>query len=216
MTQIQVTTKTPAEIAAAFKAVFKDRIPAAKAKALTQADRLAPYRKAVMQAREQGFNWKEIADGMADPRIAEKVTGKLLYKVFGTAAKTNGAPAKPASQRVVMDPKTGLPISPDAAATATAMPATAPVPVPPMTPKEHAAWDETLKQLIPTIVNTAMHRNDAQSYTDRVTERMKPADAARFHAIVEAELESMTDTTCATYGITPEAFGKWHRRWVRS
>ena len=45
---------------------------------------------------------------------------------------------------------------------------------------------------------------------------MKPADAERFHAIVESELEAMTETSYATYGITPESYGKWHRRWVRS
>ena len=99
----------------------------------------------------------QIALGLADPRIGEKVTAKALKRVFGRVKKpVDSSSAKPQPRRLVIDPVTGQPVLPAAAPAA-------PVPVPPMTPKEHAACDETLKQLIPTIVNTAMHRNDAET-----------------------------------------------------
>ena len=206
MRKYKVTTKTQKEISSAFAAVFKDVKPALAPKPVSQEESLEPYRSAVEKQRERGMDWDQIAMGMADPRIGEKVSAKALKRMFGRPKKT---PENVQPKRLVFDPATGQPVPPST-------PLAAPVPVPPMTPKEHAAWDEMLKQLLPTIVNTAMHRNDAASYTDRVTERMKPADAARFHAVVESELEAMTETSCATYGITPEAYGKWHRRWVRS
>lgn len=213
MTKIKITTKSSDEIMTAFTAVFKERKPRS-VKTRTQADRLAPYRKAVMQQRRRGFEWDEIAAGMADPRIGEKVSPKTLKEVFDPKPKPAAAgPANPPSRRVILDPATGQPRYVSDASPATPP---APAPVPPMTPKEHAAWDETLKQLITTIVNTGLRRNDARQYANLAAERMKPAEFTRFQAIVENELETLTDATCATYGLTPESFATWHRKWVRS
>ena len=85
-----------------------------------------------------------------------------------------------------------------------------------MTAKEHKAWDETVKQLIATIVHAGLRRNEARNYTDRVVERMSPFEAARFHAIVASELEGLTEASAANYGLTAEVFGSWRRKWVRS
>ena len=92
-------------------------------------------------------------------------------------------------------------------------PKPAPPPTRPMTPNEHAAWDDMLMILIPPMVKTGMKRHDAWMYADRVAGRMRPADAERFHAIVELELDTLTPETSAAYGITPEAYLAWHRKW---
>ncbi len=94
MTKVKITTKTPAEITAAFDAVFKAMEP--DRKPLTQADRLEPYRKQIMKQRRRGLSWRMIAQGMADPRIDEKVSYKTLMNVFGPAEKAAAAAAIPA------------------------------------------------------------------------------------------------------------------------
>lgn len=97
MTKLKITTKTPAEITAAFDAVFKAMQP--EAKPLTQADRLEPYRKQIMKQRRRGLSWRLIAQGMADPRIDEKVSYKTLMNVFGPAEKKAAAAAANAAPK---------------------------------------------------------------------------------------------------------------------
>lgn len=134
MRKYQVTTKTREQIAAVFAAVFKTIKPADAPKPVTQAERLAPYRPDIMKQRRRGLTWKQIADGMADPRINEKVSARLLKKLFGSddpakklaaaaaqpavPARSAAAPApspatapKPPSRRYILDPLTGLPIT---------------------------------------------------------------------------------------------------------
>ncbi len=123
MQKIQVTTKTSEQIAADFAVVFGAIKPVTPPKPLTQADRLAPYKKAILKQRRRGLSWRQIADGMADPRINEPVTEKLLRIVFGAkeksakapaktaAAAVPATPAKPARQRLILDPLTGLPVT---------------------------------------------------------------------------------------------------------
>lgn len=93
MPAIKVTTKTSEQIAVDFEAVFSGIKPAQKSKPVTQADRLAPYRKAILKQRRRGLTWKQIAEAMADPRIDEKVTEKLLIRIFGQRKM----PTQPAS-----------------------------------------------------------------------------------------------------------------------
>jgi hypothetical protein len=110
MRTIKVTTKTSAQIAAAFADVFKDVKSDAQPKPATQKDRLAPYAKQIMKLRRRGLSWKQIAAGMADPRIGEKVNERILRKVLGEAPKADAATSsapKPPVQRAAIDPLTG-------------------------------------------------------------------------------------------------------------
>lgn len=120
---IKVTTRTTEEIDAAFADVFKAIQPLPTAKALTQEDRLAPYRKAVLKQRRRGLSWRQIAQGMTDPRIGEHVSDKLLRRVFGAAdpaARDGSKPGasaeaptevKPPVRHLILDPLTGQRIS---------------------------------------------------------------------------------------------------------
>jgi hypothetical protein len=83
MRTITITAKTSEQIAAAFTTASKGVKPIPDPKKLTQADRLAPYRKAIMKLRRRGFSWGQIAQVMAHPAIDEKVSVRLLIKVFG-------------------------------------------------------------------------------------------------------------------------------------
>lgn len=82
MRKLQVTTKPRVQIAAEFAAVFKDIKPIEVAKPVTQAERLAPYRSHILKQRRRGLTWKQIAEGMSGPIINEKVSFKLLRRLF--------------------------------------------------------------------------------------------------------------------------------------
>jgi hypothetical protein len=103
MPAIKITTKTSEEIAVDFEAVFSGIKPAQKSKPKTQADRLAPYRKAIAKQRRRGLSWKQIADAMADPRIDEKVTERLLIRVFGQGKKAAQKPLPSAPAGLAAD-----------------------------------------------------------------------------------------------------------------
>ena len=113
MNIIHVTTRTPDQIASAFSAVFKDIAPIVPAKPVTQEDRLAPYRKEVLKQRRRGLNWKQIAAGMADPRIGEVTSAATLKRVFGTRVPARPAAPVPVGPppHFVLDPLTNQPIS---------------------------------------------------------------------------------------------------------
>lgn len=117
MSQIKITTKTPEQIGAAFAAAVKDY----EAKRPSQATRLEPYRTEIMKLRRRGYTWKQVAQIMGDPQIGEKVSVKLLVKVFGgrTDASASGDAARP---------ETGAASVPKAVPAAT--PAAAPASVP--------------------------------------------------------------------------------------
>jgi hypothetical protein len=123
MKTYRITSKSPEQIDAEFESAFK----ALKFRAVagpTEADWLAPYRKAIMRQRKRGASWKQIAEIMCQPPINEKVTEQLLKKVFarkqasaaeGVASATaspKGAPALPPDDRYVLDPLTGRQIPP--------------------------------------------------------------------------------------------------------
>jgi hypothetical protein len=115
MKQIRITTKSPEQIDAEFEASFKDLTPAAYVKVLTDADRLAPYRKAIMRQRKRGMSWRQIAEVMSRPPIDEKVSDVLLKKVFAPATVSpKPAPAPRPDDRYVLDPLTGLQVPPSA------------------------------------------------------------------------------------------------------
>lgn len=105
-------TKTEAELAAAFTAVFKNVKP--KPARVTRELRLAPYRKQVLKLRSRGLDWQTIAAGMADPRIGEKVSGRLLKRLFGPRRKASTGPTKLPADRLLLDPLTNRPITPPA------------------------------------------------------------------------------------------------------
>jgi hypothetical protein len=69
-----------------------------------------------MKLRRRGVSWRNIAAGMANPRIGEKVSDKLLKKIFGAAEKpTATRPAPPSDgmeDRLVLDPLTGQEVTP--------------------------------------------------------------------------------------------------------
>ncbi len=111
MKKLHVTTKSPGEIAAEFAAVFKAIKPMPSV-AVTQADRLAPYRRNILKQRRRGLTWRQIADGMADPRINEKVTEKVLRQLFGAKEKPANVSPKPPVEHLILDPLTGLRITP--------------------------------------------------------------------------------------------------------
>ncbi|MGN6589632.1 MAG: hypothetical protein ACTHKE_05010, partial [Sphingomicrobium sp.] len=71
------------QIHAAFNAVFKEITPTKEAK-VSAAQRLEPFRGDVVRLRKQGYSWKQIANGMHDPRIGIKTAGSTLKLLFGT------------------------------------------------------------------------------------------------------------------------------------
>lgn len=85
------TTKTFKQLAAEFATVFKDIRPVAAPKPVTQAERLAPYRPHILKQRKRGLTWKQIADGMGDPRIGVKVSERVLRLYFANDEKPSGA-----------------------------------------------------------------------------------------------------------------------------
>lgn len=101
MRKLQVTTKPRVQIAAEFAAVFKDIKPIEVAKPVTQAERLAPYRSHILKQRRRGLTWKQIAEGMSGPIINEKVSFKLLRRLFGgieAPAKSTVRPSNSAAK----------------------------------------------------------------------------------------------------------------------
>jgi hypothetical protein len=94
---IKETTQTKEEIMALLDDVCKNILPA-RATGSTTAERLAPYRAAVMKQRRRGLSWKQIAQALRDPRIGLKISDKVLIKVFGGKTSTTpNAPIAPAS-----------------------------------------------------------------------------------------------------------------------
>jgi hypothetical protein len=83
MRTIKITTKNSEQIATAFAAASNDVRPIPDPKKITQTDRLAPYRKEIIKLRRRGFQWSQIVQIMAHPAIDEKVSVRLLIKVFG-------------------------------------------------------------------------------------------------------------------------------------
>jgi hypothetical protein len=205
MKRIQITTKTGDQIAADFDAVFKTIKPIPPARPVTQADRLAPYRKAILKQRRRGLDWKQIATGMAQPPILEKVSAKALKQLFGgqddvTLTDRKATRLAPTST------------SPNVAPAANGSSAVPPPPPAPMTAKEHEQFDPLFQGLIPPIVHTKSNRRDALAYANNAVEMMRPKEVERFHALFEAELDALDETNCARYGLAPEQIAPWKRR----
>jgi hypothetical protein len=78
-----VTTKSKQQIAADFLTIFQNVKSMTKAKPVTPQDRMKPYRKEILKLRRRGLSWKQIARGMRQPPINERVSTKLLSSVFG-------------------------------------------------------------------------------------------------------------------------------------
>jgi hypothetical protein len=111
MRTYKITTRTPAEISAAFAACSKDVRPITRARPPTAAEWLAPYRTEIMKLRRRGLTWDQISGIMANPQIGEQVSAKLLRRVFAPKSKSSSAapatPYKPHTDRIVIDPLTG-------------------------------------------------------------------------------------------------------------
>jgi hypothetical protein len=227
--KLTVTTKPRAQIRAEFRQVFKD-LQAAKPKpaVVTQEQRLAPYKEEILKLRRAGVTWRQIADRMAPPPIAEVVSETVLRRVFGAADAAQAAKANPPLPRLALDPVTGNPIAVDPvtgqrveldAATGQYVPVAntpaAPVAPPaPMTPKEHEQFDPLFQSLIPPIVSVKSNRRDAHAYANNAVELMRPKEIERFHALLTAELDNLTESNCAKYNIPPEQIAPWKRRWA--
>jgi hypothetical protein len=109
MSTLKVTKKTSDQITTDFAVAFKEIKPI-PATPVTQADRLEPYRKEIMKQRRRGLTWQQIAMGMAHPAVNEKVSSRLLMRLFGVRESTPQAEYKPAADRLVLDPLTGQPV----------------------------------------------------------------------------------------------------------
>ena len=116
MKKIKITTKTPEQIMAEFETAFRDVRPIPTARPLTQADRLAPYRAAIVRQRRRRLTWRQIAEVMSGPVINEKVSEQLLREVFDPKAKAPAAVYHPAPDRMALDPLTGQTVVPGGAA----------------------------------------------------------------------------------------------------
>ena len=113
MKKLKITTKSSDEIATAFAAVFTKIQPLPGAKGVTQADRLEPYRKEIMKQRKRGLSWKQIAEGMSDPMIGERVSQRILKAVFEPKKpEPVPAPATPPRPHLILDPMTGQRVFP--------------------------------------------------------------------------------------------------------
>lgn len=119
MSKITITTKSPEQIAAAFATVYGEFKVREAARNPTQADRLAPYRAEIVKLRRRGLSWTQVAQIMADPRIGEKVSAKLLANIFGETSAT------PASKPAAV-PTRGPVAAPAPASVAAPLPAPAP------------------------------------------------------------------------------------------
>jgi hypothetical protein len=176
---------------------------------------------------------------MADPSINEKVTDKLLMRVFGKSTKSPVPPPPhlvldplthqlirpPASERLFLDPVTGEEITPPVevpaspAPKAQSLPPSAPPAAPaPVTAAEHARYDDILKRLIPPIVKVAEPRPQALQYASGAVQNLPSPlkEGPRFMQIVELELNGLNESNLAFYGIDPAVFAKWKRRWDRT
>lgn len=113
MKTLTITTRTDAEVGALFETIFKNVKGTEPTAVVTQEQRLEPYRKHVLKLRKRGVSWEAIAAGMGDPRLGEKVSAKLLRRVFDGPKKTPAAkPPTPPVEHLILDPLTLQPITP--------------------------------------------------------------------------------------------------------
>jgi hypothetical protein len=203
MTKLTVTTKSAAQIDAEFEALFRNVKPIEAAKPVTQAQRLAPYRKAIMKQRRRGLTWQQIADTMRQPPIAEPVPARVLRELFERREKP--------VLNLFSTPASRAPNPTPAPAPAAPVPRPAPRL---MTPKEAERFVPLLEGLIPAIVKTRMTRSDARSYASNAVELFRPAEAERFQEVLAAELDALDQTTCSRYAVAPDLIAPWKRRWV--
>ena len=104
------------QIDAVFTEVLKDEAPA-EVKAVPMADRLAPYRKKLIQYHHLGYSSQQLVKVMAHPKIGIQVSASFLRKfVSGSGKRAKRALKK--GQTV-----TGLPPMRPAPAAASATPA---------------------------------------------------------------------------------------------
>jgi hypothetical protein len=89
MKKFTVTTKSPEQINADFEAIFKNMFPT-WGESPTLEQRMKPYRKQILKLRKRGLSWNQIATGMEQPPINEKISSKTLRLLFG---KTEGKAA---------------------------------------------------------------------------------------------------------------------------
>jgi hypothetical protein len=95
MRKFTVTTKSPEQIEADFDAIFKEMSPA-RGEAPTLEQRMKPYRKQILKLRKRGLSWNQIATGMGQPPVNEKISSKTLRALFGeTEGKTAGTVRDP-------------------------------------------------------------------------------------------------------------------------
>jgi hypothetical protein len=95
MEKAAITTKSPEQISAEFDTVFKNLFPTWGGTP-TLDQRMKPYRKEILKLRRRGLSWHQIAAGMSQPPLNEKVSSKTLRSLFGEAeAKPAGTNSEP-------------------------------------------------------------------------------------------------------------------------
>jgi hypothetical protein len=98
----QVTTKSSKQIATDFAAVFERLCAELVSAKPAMADQMKPYRKHILKLRRLGLSWNQIATGMGQAPINEKVSGKTLRRLFGdanpTALQSQSPPSVPDPQ----------------------------------------------------------------------------------------------------------------------
>jgi hypothetical protein len=109
MKKFTVTTKTSAQIDTVIDEICDDLTPDESPQLRAQIERLAPYRHAILKQRRRGFSWKQLVGVMADPRINENVSAKVLKKVFGANEKSAKKSTKPRVQKPKTKPQTPTP-----------------------------------------------------------------------------------------------------------
>lgn len=220
MSQPQITTKTPEEIAAEFEATFKDIVPPTP---ITMEMRFEPYRDAIMKQRDRGLTWPQIAKGMSGPIIGEKVSAWQLIGLFGGKKARKGKkaakakrpktpkPPKQAKAHLVKDVQTGKPVIVPASQTPPEIEPAPPVPV-------RLKTDTLFDRLAPKIIRGG-HTDDTATVMliDGFVRENRGAPDEAANAFVESSFAKFDALDFATaqksYGIKKDDWENWRKEW---
>ena len=221
--KVQITTKTRDQIAADFEATFKDIQPI---EPITPEARFEPYREAILEQRARGLSWTQIAAGMGEPRIDEKVSGKTLSRLFGKNGKAHAPsrkahakkpktpkPPKQPKAHLVKDAHTGKPVIVPAGAPVESAPTPAAPPV-----RVKLKTDTLFDRLAPAIIRGG-HTDDTATVMliDGFVRENRGAPDEAANAFVESSFAKFDALDFATaqrdYGIGQDQWNNWRKEW---